>query len=62
MEMVSSFRGVKNEFCLHVIKFKHVRLYMMYDIYYIHDVWTYVICIAYLHSVVTHPALSLYDV
>ena len=25
MEMLSSFRGDKNEFCLVVIKFKHVR-------------------------------------
>ena len=36
MEMLSSFRGDKHEFCLVVIKFKHVRSCPSFDIT-IHD-------------------------
>ena len=34
MEMLSSFRGDKHEFCLAVIKFKHVRSGLSFDITY----------------------------
>ena len=36
MEMLSSFRGDKHEFCLVVIKFKHVHSCLSFDITY-HD-------------------------
>ena len=32
MEMLSSFRGDNHEFCLVVIKYKHVRSYQSFDI------------------------------
>ena len=32
MEMLSSFRGDKHEFCLVVIKFRHVRSCQSFDI------------------------------
>ena len=34
MEMISSFRGDKHEFCLVVTKFKHVRSIPSFDITY----------------------------
>ena len=34
MEMLSSFRGDKHEFCLVVIKFKHVHSFPSFDINY----------------------------
>ena len=34
MEMLSSFRGDKHEFCLVVIKFKHVRSCPCFDMTY----------------------------
>ena len=34
MELLSSFRGDKHEFCLAVIKFKHVRSCPNFDITY----------------------------
>ena len=34
MEMLRSFRGDKHEFCLFVIKFKHVRSCPSFDITY----------------------------
>ena len=37
MEMLSSFRGDKHEFCLVVIKFKHVRIKII--IFYLAKNW-----------------------
>ena len=44
MEMFSSFRGDKHEFCLVVIKFRHVRSCPSFDI----TVWSEVAQIFYL--------------